>query len=73
MTPAKAAQILATMDRRPLSKREGTALDKALLALNSIIYLHTYIEPDDPHGGPSSADTCDALYQTMHRLGLEVV
>lgn len=73
MEARKAEAVLAMMDRRPLTRQQSEALDKALIALRGLLELHIYIEPDDPSGGPSSADTCDALYTLMHRLGLEVV
>jgi hypothetical protein len=50
-------------------------VDELLLAqaaLRGLRDLYEYIEADDPDGGPSAADTCDALYQLLGRLGMEV-
>ena len=40
--------------------------------LRDLRELYVYIEPDNPDGGPSGADTCAALYDMMGRWGMYV-
>lgn len=44
----------------------------AFRALAGLRELYVYIEPYEPDGGPSAADTCAALYELMCGLGMPV-
>ena len=49
-----------------------TEEELAARALKGLRSLYEYIETEDPWDGPSAADTCEALYELLGRLGMKV-